>query len=133
MYFPNRKKVVNNGQVLNWVMKFDGMEDLEVPITIEIAIGKLPNGSFGLTLGPKSNLPETAEVVSLIRPHQLHHAKLYWIKGDTMALEYGEHYLIFVVEEVFADSATLYFHAYLPKEFGGGDMVYTSTQHLEST
>jgi len=133
MYIPNRKKVVAKGQVLHWTIKFDGRDGLEVPISIEVKIDQLPNGAFGLTLGPNSNLPINSEVVALFRPHNLHHAKLYWIEKDNMMLEYGgETYWLFAVEELTADSATLYFHAYLPAEFGGGVIIYDKLQNLES-
>ena len=133
MSFKDNKKIVKKGQVLHWILKFDGREDLEIPVEIEIEIGQLLDGTLGLTLGPKSNLPIEGEVTGLIRPHQLHHAKLYWVKNDSMTLEYGETFYLFNVEEITPDSATLYFHAYLPAEFGGGVIIYDSRQYLEST
>ena len=132
MYIPSRKKVVANGQVLHWTLTFDGREDLKIPVEIQIEISKLPSGEYGLTLGPKTNLPENGEVAGLIRPHQLYHAKLYWVKNDSMMLEHGETYYLFNVEEVTLDSATLYFHAYLPVEFGDGKLFFDPRQNLES-
>lgn len=133
MYFPNHKKVVINGQVLHWIMKFDGRDDLEIPIQIQIVTKKFQR-FLAISFGEKTNLPEEIEIESALRPIIIHHGKQYWIKNDSVMLDArGELYNLFNVEEVAESGAILYFHSYLPEEFGGGVIIYDSRQYLEST
>lgn len=135
-YLVSNKKVFKNGEVLAYLLKFDGRDDLEYPIDLQINIMVSPAGRVLFLGQAMTRIPLEIDVLN---PSQVHHfhGRQFWMEHETFALTcegVETPYLIFVVEEVNNDSVTLYFPAYLPPGSGGdGVIVYDERQNLEST
>lgn len=130
-YIFKNSRIVTNGQILKWTLKFDGRDDLEFPIQIQVVTKKV--GRFwAVGLGDETKLPDSCEIDNHMLPLVMHHGKQFWIQHDTLFLLYEETYKLFEVEEVMDGGAVLYFHSYLPEGFGSGVIVYDPNQNQES-
>jgi hypothetical protein len=128
MYFADHLKLVSSGMSLSWIIKDE--QNGDVPFSLFVSFVR--NGILkGIKIDPeKSNFPDTLTIST----GHAHGLNLVW-RGTVSIMHQGHWYELFEIKEVARDgeSGRLYFHAFVPKEFGGsGEVFDTPVMYQES-
>lgn len=135
MYKPDSLREVAQDSVFHWTMQGPEGRNANLEFALQIHFVSLPDGTKGFILGIDTILPDEIEVHGLAGSDSVSYkGRVLWLKdhnGLAVTFE-DEIYPLVVVEKVNESGGKLYFHSYLPKEFGDGQIVLDESQWLES-
>ncbi len=141
MYIVSNRHEVKDRTVLNWVMQGRPNRPggpANLPLTVMVIFNHLPETPGVIVdFSCCGVLPEDIKFLKRDEiDHNYRDRMLWFARDEQVSIEFeGQVYNLFTLETVSNDEkiGTLYFHVYPPKEFGGGDLVYSVTQFLESS
>lgn len=137
-YFPDHEKTIQDGTTLTWVMQGRPGRDANLKFSLCVRFIELPEGRYGVILDQEqTDIPGEIDVTYIqpedIAIHKLQVVFLAGMNGLFVKFERDYYHLFSVVagSVQVGVQGKLYFHTYLPEEFGTGEIVYTEKQWLE--
>lgn len=141
VYFKDHEKTVEDGTVLSWIMQGhsdrpEGKANLR--FTLQVRFVRNQYGRRGIVLDQaQTDVPDEIKLTAL-QPNDMdmYKGQVVWLAGyNGMVVEFeGDLYLLFQVLMLGFEEGVggwIYFHSFLPEQFGGGDIVYSERQFLE--
>lgn len=141
VYFKDHEKFVEDGSVFTWMMK--GRPDrpegeANICFTLQVRFVRNQDCRRGIVLDQEqTDIPDEIKLIAL-QPNDvdMYKGQVVWLAGyNGLVVEFeGDLYLLFQVLMLGFEEGVggwIYFHSFLPEEFGGGDIVYSEKQFLE--
>lgn len=137
-YFIGHEKVIQDGAILNWVMRGRPGRDADLTFSLCVRFIELPDGRSGVVLDQGStHVPDEIDVTCIQSEDiALHKGQAVFLEGmNGLFVKFErDYYQLFTVVRGSVRSGIegkLYFHTFVPAPFGNGEIVYTEAQWLE--
>jgi len=135
MYRSGNRRLVPQDSVLRWILQGRPGRNAGLELVLQVRFVTLPSGRKGLILMESGTvIPDEVELSGMSPSDTtVYKGKVAWREGGGMVVLFeGDVYDLLKVEAVRPDDGMLYFHTWPPEGMGGGEIVFTDDQNLES-